>query len=55
MAHIPRRHASHGVHVALVARIAEHASVTTTARYDHCPEEAKRAAATLLYYPFEPT
>lgn len=41
-----------GVDIAIVARMAGHASVETTARYDRRPEEAKREAAARLHLPY---
>jgi site-specific recombinase XerD len=44
-----------GVDIAIVARMAGHASVNTTARYDRRPERAKQEAAKMLEVPYSRT
>jgi site-specific recombinase XerD len=41
-----------GADIATVAKMAGHASVSTTARYDRRPEEARRKAVGLLHVPY---
>jgi site-specific recombinase XerD len=42
----------HGADLAIVSRMAGHATVQTTARYDRRPEEAKQKTAGMLHVPY---